>query len=180
MSELQGLTHEALWLLLVMCLANCIATVYVYTIIFEDYIILQLSSDYISSTPIQKQATTYCETNFVLAIFSIFNAVLRIQYFMTSIRTSVRSLIGYTITLLLLNWKNGFDSWTGRWRWNCLDVSLQRVTTNNSMFKWKSVNSSLLQASILGPILLNIFINDTYSACSESFQVTPSWVMLMY
>lgn len=179
MSELQVLTHDALWPLLVMCLAKCTAIVYVYTIIFEDYITLQLSSDYISSTPIQKQVTTYCEINFVLAIFLIFNAVLRIQYFMTSIRTSVRYLIGYAITFLLLNWRNGFDSWTGRWRWNWLNGSLKRVTTNNSVFKWKSVKSSLLQASILRPILFNIFINDTYSASSESLQVTPSWVMLL-
>lgn len=176
MSELQVLTDDALWPLLVIYLANCITIMHVYTVKFEDYIILQLSSDYISSAPIQHQVTTYCETNFVLAVFIVFNPVLRIKYFMTSIRTSVRSLIWYTTTFLLLNWRNGFDRWTGRWIKNWLNGSIQRVMTNNPMFKWKSVKSGLLQASILGPILFNIFINYIYSASSESLQVTLSWV----
>lgn len=47
------------------------------------------------------------------------------------------------------------------------------------MFKWKSVKSGLLQASILGPILSNMFINDIYSASSKLMHVISSWVRLM-
>lgn len=123
-------------------------SVWLYTVKFKDYIILQISSGYISSTPIQQQVTTYCETNFVLAIFIGFNAVLRVQCFIIPIYigviflskyilyfiTSVRSLMWYTTMFLLPNWRNGFDRWTGRWIGNWLDDSIQRIWTNNSMF----------------------------------------------
>jgi len=62
----------------------------------------------------------------------------------------------------------GFDGWTVRWIRNWLNGSIQRLTVNDSMSKWKPVTSRVNQGSVLGPVLFNLFMSDTSSGIEST------------
>lgn len=75
-----------------------------------------------------------------------------------------------------LNRGAGLDKQTMRWADNWLSCQSQKVMISNTKSSWRSVTNGVPQGLIVGPVLLNVIINDlvmgqrAYSAIFQMMQ----------